>query len=110
MVCEGPSFWRTMNRNIEEKRDIDASKGSEDDGSKANKPGLTGCQALLTRLASEPIKSRDWLLVRGKAVLKIAYSRKTYLKAHYQKCRLLAYEFLDLVITSSAVLARVLTC
>ena len=46
----------------------------------------------------------DWLLARGKTVLKLAYSRKTFLKAHCisgDACRLLAYEFLqwpDLVV------------
>ena len=35
---------------------------------------------------------RDWALLRGKAVLKIAYSRKKYFKARDRRCRLLAYE------------------
>ena len=39
------------------------------------------------------ILQRDWLLVRGKAVLKIAYTRKTYLNAYYQRCRLLVMDF-----------------
>ena len=34
----------------------------------------------------------DWLLVCGKAVLKIAYLRKTYFKVHYQRCRLRVHE------------------
>ena len=62
-----------MKRNIEETGenvftisskmvsvDIDASKGSQEEGTySANLPGVTGMHALLARLASEPVKSRE---------------------------------------------------
>ena len=69
MVCEGPSFWRSMKRNREETGEIfltvsskkvsvdsDASKGSQDKGTEVNKPGLTGRQGLLARLATKARK------------------------------------------------------
>ena len=42
--------------------------------------------------------------IGGKAVLKITYSRTTYLKAHYQRCRLQAYELMRLYISTNTVL------
>ena len=61
MFCEGPSFWRTIKRNIEEAGEIfftispkmmfvdsDASKDSQDEGTKAKNPSLTGPMRLAT--------------------------------------------------------------
>ena len=43
-------------------------------------------------LALRNMLQRDWLLVRRKAILTIAYLQMTYLKPHYQRCRLLVDE------------------
>ena len=63
--------------------DWDTSKGSQDEELIRTRSNyITRRQALLACTASEPIKSRkrqmfqrDWLVSRGKAVLKIVHSR-----------------------------------
>ena len=88
----------------------DTSKGSQDEGSnQANKPGLTGKQTLLARLLSEPIESParqsfnaiGYRLAKSGSKNSLLANRKTYIKAHYRRCKLQEYELLAMCTVKS---------